>query len=312
MITLIPNADKEIGKLAYSDGVRAYYYSVCERYAKGYVQTFITDMQNLITKLGILISTVSTRQKNISYCAQSIEYLCNTVLDKPNLEKSFNELGLNTKGNIGKHKIVTNTMNLDKCVVVYNSLVDLISTTYNLPTLKKAMIVRKIASTEQSAQPKAVQPVQPKNPQPAQPKKSQPKNPQPAPKKSQPAQPKNAQPSDVVTRSDERIKLKAEIKRGDGKYELWMIRKKQMFHFIIDINITNPDNLKISDVTAYITGYGNNNFEQKLSTEEQSSNEINMEMLNNSGNVVAQIIVKYKLGLVRTKKITLTVSKNFG
>ena len=66
MIKLKSNSNQLIKKYIYDDGVRAYYYSVCERYANGYVQTFITDMQTLITKLGVMMSKISINGKDIS------------------------------------------------------------------------------------------------------------------------------------------------------------------------------------------------------------------------------------------------------
>ena len=106
MIRLIPGADAKIKQLVFENSVRAYYLSACERYAKGYVNAFITDMQILTTKLGIMVASVASGPKtNISYCAQSINYLCSTVLDNPNLIQTFNEIGLNDKGNHGKHDI---------------------------------------------------------------------------------------------------------------------------------------------------------------------------------------------------------------
>jgi hypothetical protein len=123
MIKLIPNADAKIKQLIFENSVRAYYLSACERYAKGYVNAFITDMQILITKLGIMVSAVSNGP-SISYCYTSINYLCETVLDSPNLVSTFDDIGLNDKANHNKHSIAQN-VNIDmlRCVTAYNNLV---------------------------------------------------------------------------------------------------------------------------------------------------------------------------------------------
>lgn len=72
MIYLKRNANNIIEKLVYNNGVRAFYRSVCENYTNSHIQLFITDMQMLITKLGIMVSKASQNEIHISYCAQSI------------------------------------------------------------------------------------------------------------------------------------------------------------------------------------------------------------------------------------------------
>ena len=142
MITLKSNANELISKQMKSNGVRAFYLSVCERYEKGYVQCFITDLQSLITKVGILVSLADRSGPSISYCPQSIEYLCKKVLGSSKLYDTFDSLGVNEKGNIGKHTISTNSIDMDRVVTTYNSMVDTIARNYGLSALK-TLIVRK-------------------------------------------------------------------------------------------------------------------------------------------------------------------------
>ena len=151
MITLVPNADSIIKRLFYENSVIAYYHSACERYTNGYVNTFITDMQTLVTKLGVMMSAIAEPPKTkVSYCEQSIRYLCCEVLDNPRLVEKFDEIGLNEKGNKNKHSIAKN-VNIDmlKCVTAYNNLVMRISDKYGLKSIEN-MIVKKVRDKKTS------------------------------------------------------------------------------------------------------------------------------------------------------------------
>lgn len=142
MIKLVPGADAKIKQLIYENSVRAYYFSVCENYARGFVNPFITNMQILISNLGRMVSEVSNGP-NIAYCYTSINYLCETVLDNPGLINTFVDIGLNNKANKNKHTIAKNvTIDMLRCVTAYNNLVLRIADKYGLRSLEH-MIVRK-------------------------------------------------------------------------------------------------------------------------------------------------------------------------
>ena len=149
MIRLVDNADAKIKELVFENSVRSFYYCACEHYANGYVNPFIDDMQKLVTKLGIMVSRVSNGP-SINYCYTAIHYLCGTVLDNPDLAKTFNDIGLNEKGNQGKHTIAKN-VNIDmlRCVTTYNNLVNRIADKYGLRSLKY-MVVRKSSSKKEA------------------------------------------------------------------------------------------------------------------------------------------------------------------
>ena len=367
MIKIKPNSNQIISKLIFSDGVRAYYLSVCERYSKGYVQTFITDMQILITKIGYIITNIDNNKVSISYCAQSINYLCNTVLDRPSLAKTFSNVGINDKGNTGKHNITTNKIDMNKSVTVYNDLVTSISKKYKLPALlemivkknkdnlnnenssnhstptKKQVIKQNEKQTINNKQEKKKITSEPneKSIKKVNEKKKQEKkkitsvsnekqiinNKQVKKKITSEANEKTIKkanekkmqekkkitsvPNEIQTTNDERISLTARLARGDGRYTkgiLWA--KKKMISFLLDVSIDNPDNLKISKVTAIFKCNKNTEI-KKLSTLEESTTNINLEATNFSGNIQASVIVSYKIGLFKTKEIKTTVSKNF-
>lgn len=295
MIRLIPGADAKIKQLVYENSVRAYYLSACERYAKGYVNAFITDMQILTTKLGIMVASVAAGPKtNISYCAQSISYLCSTVLDNPNLISTFNDIGLNDKGNHGKHDIARNVnIDMQRCVTAYNNLVNRIADKYGLRSLE-LMIVRKTHID--------------------QPAHNTPRNggnyAKPYTPKPTPVQHKTGRPAESGATVDGNLKLKATLERGDGRYTKGIFNKKGMVNFRLRVSIQNQEGLKISSITAYLKGKGDQ-LEKKLPTYLESTTEFDLPTDTYGGNIEASIVVVYKIGIFKTKQIKTTVSKNF-
>ena len=296
MIRLVPGADAKIKQLVYENSVRAYYYSACERYAKGYVNAFITDMQILITKLGIMVASVDAGPKtNISYCAQSISYLCNTVLDNPNLISTFNDIGLNDKGNCGKHTIARNVnVDMQRCVTTYNNLVNRIADKYGLRSLE-LMIVRKAHVDQPSHN-------VPRNSE----NYAKPYTPKPAH-----VQYKTGRPAESGATVDGNLKLKATLERGEGRYtKKGIFNKKSMVNFKLRVSIQNQEGLKISSITAYLKGKGDQ-LEKKLPTYLESTTEFDLPTDTYGGNIEASIVVVYKIGIFKTKQIKTTVSKNF-
>ena len=294
MIELKPNANQKLKEMMYENGVRAFYLDVCEKYSKNFVQVFITNMQTLIAKLGMMISEVSTVRVRIDHCSQSIHYLCKTVLDNPSLENKFDKIGINGKANKGKHTRTTNSIDMDMCVQTYNNLVSAIANKYNLHSLND-MIVKK--KTQQTAAPVTnISAPQPKKPT--------------TPKTSGATAKKNNHPDEFATTADEKLRLSARLERGDGRYQKGFLNKKSMINFLITISIDNPDNLKINSVTAYFK-CGRYTCERKLSTACNSTTEIDLETSKFSGNIEASVIAVYKIGLLKTKQIKSTVSKNF-
>ena len=280
MIRLKPSADSEIKKLIFRKSVRADYFGVCECYTNSYSQRFARDIQTLITKLAIVVTRVSVTPIRINFCAQAIHYLCNDVLENSSLEQTFEKLGINKEGNKGKHTIDTVNIDMDRCVVAYNNMVNSIANKYNLSSLKE-MIVKKNATPTTSTGG---------------------------------ANPKKGHPSETATTVDERVRLKAELERGDGRYEIKVgcITLKKMVNFLLNVTIVNPDNLKISKVTATFK-CGNNTQKKNLKKDNQSANSIDLPTSKFHGNIEASVVLRYRYGFLnlRSKKITATVSKNF-
>lgn len=296
MIHLKKNANQLINNIVHEDGVSAFYLDVCEKYSKGYIQTFITTLQTLITKVGIIISSVDYNGVAISYCSQSIEYLCKKVLDDERLFNKFSEVGINSKGNNGKHRIETQHINIDKAVSLFNTLINSIVNKYNLPSLKYLIIKKKNTVNQKNNENYS----------------SYYHRMYDAPKKNEVTRTplRNNNPNDTATTCDERIKLKADLKIGDGRYKKGIFKKVSMVNFQLHVFIDNPNNLKISSVIATIK-CGNNTETKKLSTENNSITDFDLDTNRFSGNIVVTIIATYKIGLFKAKTIKATVSKSF-
>ncbi len=142
MIKLRNDANARLKELVYEKSVRAYYLSVCEHYKNGHVTTFITDFQILLTKLAIMICRVSIDYENckISYCYGSVNFLSCKVLNDPMFLKRFCNLRINEKGNTNKHDIQSVEINMRKCIIFYNDLVNNIAKKYNVSALKDMLI----------------------------------------------------------------------------------------------------------------------------------------------------------------------------
>ncbi|MBQ8424832.1 MAG: hypothetical protein IJX17_02270 [Clostridia bacterium] len=293
MIKLIPDSNSKIKDMIFNTNVIAYYKSTCEKYTMGYVNTFITDMQTLITKLGILVANVDKDKPYISKCYTSIKYLCEKVLDNPNLIDTFEDIGLNSKGNENKHAISKNTnIDMQRCVSAYNNLVNRIADKYGLRELEK-IIVRK-------------------NHQPSNNTKTSNNNFVKSPiQKSQTTQKKTGRPTETQTAKDENLKVKATLKKGEGRYEKGIFNKKEMINFILSISIENQNDLTIQKITAYIKGKDEKPYEKKISKNLDSITEFDLPTDIYGGNIEASIIVVYKIGLFKSKQIKITVSKNF-
>ena len=123
-------------------------------------------------------------------------------------------------------------------------------------------------------------------------------------------QPQPNKPNETATTNDERLRLTAELTRGDGRYIKGLFHKTSMINFQLKVTINNPDFLRISSVTAFFK-CGNHIEERKISKECKSTTSIDLDTARFSGNIEASVIVVYNIGLFKTKEIKTTVSKNF-
>ena len=309
MITLKPNANATINKLCYEDSVIAFYYSVCENYANGYIQPFVTNMQTLITKVGIIMSTVSTKKVYISYCYGSIKYLCNTVLNKPELAKKFDQLGINEKGNKGKHSLENNKIDLNKAVQVFNELIESIVNKYNLPALKALLVTKRTkGNTNQNNQQQSYQSYYGSLMKPA----SQKNNHTPAPKANSTPKIKHAKEESTI--SDELdVSLYVKLEKGKGYYTKGLFNKKKMLNVRLMVDFPTMD-YKFKSMTATFKCRGNT-FVKKIPIVDEvyqtTDMEVDLDASLFSGNITVTVVGVYKIGLFKTKQIRTTISKNF-
>lgn len=291
MVRLKPNADVMLRELLSRNAVLAYYKSVCDAFTNDYENTFITDFQIFITKIGICVSRVSSGIY-ISTFYQSIKFLCIDVLENPDHIKTFKSLGVNLKGNFGKHTINENHIEMSKCVAFFNTFLISISEKCGLPSLKK-MIIRKNKDT--------IKPIQFAQPiyisQPTQPKRSY-----------NSIQTKQ-QASSCAKTVDEYLTLSIDILSGIGKYEKGLIKKVPMFNFKLKININNPSYLKISKLTAIITS-NKKHSETITLTGKITEIDIPTDLFGNK--ITATVIASYKIGLLKQKEIKTTATRVFG
>ena len=93
---------------------------------RGHKTTFVTNMQNIITKVGLIISEVSlTDRMQEGTFIGSINYLCNVVLKQQSLYNHLRASDINVNANRGKHTLESYTdVDIDECLHQYNRLID--------------------------------------------------------------------------------------------------------------------------------------------------------------------------------------------
>ena len=93
---------------------------------RGHKTTFVTNLQNLITKVGLIISEVSlTDRMQEGTFIGSINYLCNVVLKQQSLYNHLRASDINVNANRGKHTLESYTdVDIDECLHQYNRLID--------------------------------------------------------------------------------------------------------------------------------------------------------------------------------------------
>lgn len=289
MIKLKQNADELIRNLISRKSVWAYYKSVCDNFTNGYENTFITDFQILITKIGISVSEVSNGPR-ISNCYQSIKFLCVDVLENPEQMKTFYSLGINTKGNSGKHTIDENHIEMVRCVTFYNTFLISVSEKCGLPALKK-LIIRKNKATPKHnySVAEAI--------------------PRCDSSRSSLGTIKRGQHSSIqFSNSDENLTLTLEIATGNGKYEKGLIKKISMFNFKLKVKILNPSHFKISKLTAVITS---NKKSCMTMTPTTKFTEVDLPTEKFGNKITITVTAVYKIGLLKQKKIQTSATRVF-
>ena len=306
MIKLIPNADAKVKNQVLSKSTQDHYMSACESYAIDRLSTFISEMQILVTRLGNIVASVdANRSVSASYYKQSLQYLCVTVLDKPDFMNTFEDINLNIKGNQEKH-FNPKEANIDmlRCVGAFNNLVNRTAEIYGLRSLK-CLVVRKMHRNAPAQRPNNQKPVVISSPAPAPAPKPIPK-PTPAPA---PTPKKKKHPASAST-SDENVKFTATLEHGHGRYTKGVFDKREMINCRMNISIQNQKGFKITGVSAFIKGKWMT-LEKKLPTSLKSNTEIDLPIDEYGDHIEASVVVTYKIGAFKTKQVKTTVSRSF-
>lgn len=308
MITLKPNANNTVNTLCHKDAVIAYYYSICENYANNHIQLFITDLQTLITKVGMIMSEVSTRHVYISYCRKAIDYLCDTVLDDPRLKVKFNNLGINDKGNKGKHSLITNTLNLDTAAAVFNEMIIAISNKYHLPAIKTLLIEKKkkeksginntLNAYQEYYRNLYNRPIETHHASSSSPNRTE---------------KEKAKHNEASVEDEAGASMRITLSMGKGYYTKGIFKKVKMLNLLLYVDCYTGD-YKLKSLKATIK-CGSNIITKKVpaSTEYRDSRELVLDLDASlfKGKITATVVGIYKIGLFKTKEIRKSVWDTF-
>ena len=117
------NANQIISDELHQKSNYAFFKSLIDDINNRYETRFAPDMQIYVTRLGIIISGVSSKHiKNNTYLG-SIEYLCIDLLKNRNLYNMLRAVGINDEGNTAKHRKSDVNLDIEECVRQYNRLI---------------------------------------------------------------------------------------------------------------------------------------------------------------------------------------------
>ena len=111
-------------------------------YYKNKRTVFITQLQILITKLGLIVSELMLKPKLIDgNCSLSISYLTQDILDKPGLYKILRALEINKSGNMNKHSLdEVKLIETDSIVSNYNFMCECLASKLRINAFNNAKI----------------------------------------------------------------------------------------------------------------------------------------------------------------------------
>lgn len=217
--------------------------------------------------------------------------MCDSVLDNHSLISGLDEI--NKKGNLCKHTIETNKIDVGKAVINFNNLINLIITKYKLTALNRIILKKRNIEKNVNAKTQIIS------------------NDNNVKKSNTNNKNNKSKNNDNIKASftDEHIKLTAALISGDGRYTkgiLWW--KKSMVNFQLRVSVYNPDDLRIKKAIAQLK-CKNNLKTIKIPTDEESTTKINLDTSEFYGKIQVVVMLTYKLGLSKTKQIKTILSK---
>lgn len=113
---------------------KAQLLSTADNYRNDFQNVFSNTFQNLVTKIGLIISDCSIDKKMVGGTfLYAIDFLCNKVLENPTLYNVFRAIKVNENSNINKHTLgKTAKLELSTIINNYNDMLHKISTKYKL------------------------------------------------------------------------------------------------------------------------------------------------------------------------------------
>jgi hypothetical protein len=145
-ITLVADANKIVSDLIKSKEYQAERISCMERGREGHITVFSTSMQNLVSKTGMIVSTVVVERKiqRRTYIG-SVDYLCDTILKDKSLYSSFRITEINENANNVKHSLEKNKkLDIPEIIHQFNRLIDKLVVRLGLTALNAAKLTLKV------------------------------------------------------------------------------------------------------------------------------------------------------------------------
>ncbi len=117
-------------------------WSACKEMARRKNHSgFATDMQALITKLGIVIAdAVDNEMPAVDTCLDALSFLCLDILEDENLLTDFNKTGLNTKANLSKHENTAVFVDFDRLTTLYHVLLNRLEKLFSTDCLRSVRL----------------------------------------------------------------------------------------------------------------------------------------------------------------------------
>lgn len=110
------------------------------------VYLFGTQMQILFTKVGLILSECSEEKKLESGNSHdSLQYICNDVLEEPKLLDDILKTGINRAGNESKHELTDYRIDAWKCLKMYNVMIEKTVKKTRIRAFKGMMIKKEVS-----------------------------------------------------------------------------------------------------------------------------------------------------------------------
>lgn len=137
----VKKANKIAKKLIKKDNVQSPKKHALNAFVSKDVYLFSSQIQILITKIGLILSECSEDKKlQTGNSSDSLQYICKNVLNDPKLLSDILKTGINSAGNEAKHEIKDYKIDLDRCLKLYNQMIKELVQKTKIKSFKKLQI----------------------------------------------------------------------------------------------------------------------------------------------------------------------------